>query len=87
LKQKITAIPRQRNSKFSGFLDKIGLGTASSSTKSCMDVLVTETNDRSTTDICNINFTAVGEYATVIIISSYSQNYNWLLLVQVGIFP
>jgi hypothetical protein len=52
-----------------------------------MDVLVTETNDRSTTDICNINLTAVGEYATVIIISSYSQNYNWLLLVQVGIFP
>ncbi|KAL3599368.1 hypothetical protein D5086_007286 [Populus alba] len=57
--KKITAVPRQRKSKFSGFLDKIGLGTASSSTKSCMDVLVTETNDRSTTDICNINLTAV----------------------------
>ncbi|KAJ6943973.1 hypothetical protein NC652_009414 [Populus alba x Populus x berolinensis] len=57
--KKITAVPRQRRSKFSGFLDKIGLGTTSSSTKSCMDVLVTETNDRSTTDICNINLTAV----------------------------
>ncbi|KAL9349624.1 hypothetical protein Peur_056879 [Populus x canadensis] len=58
--KKITAIPRQRKSKFNGFLDEIGLGTASSSTKSCMDVLVTETNDRSTTNICNINLTAVG---------------------------
>ncbi|KAJ6414802.1 hypothetical protein OIU84_003757 [Salix udensis] len=47
-------------SKFSGFLDKIGLGTASSSTEDCMDVLVTETNGPSTIDICNINLTTLG---------------------------
>ncbi|KAJ7010155.1 protein NEOXANTHIN-DEFICIENT 1-like isoform X1 [Populus alba x Populus x berolinensis] len=55
--KKITAIPRQRKSKFNGFLDMIGLGTASSSTKDCMDVLVTETNGPSATDICNIKLT------------------------------
>ncbi|XP_024448859.1 protein NEOXANTHIN-DEFICIENT 1 isoform X4 [Populus trichocarpa] len=55
--KKITAIPRRRKSKFNGFLDMIGLGTASSSTKDCMDVLVTETNGPSATDICNIKLT------------------------------
>ncbi|KAJ6347077.1 hypothetical protein OIU76_003719 [Salix suchowensis] len=57
--KKITAVPRRRKSKFSGFLDKIGLGTASSSTEDCMDVLVTETNGPSTIDICNINLTTL----------------------------
>ncbi|KAJ6703233.1 hypothetical protein OIU85_029227 [Salix viminalis] len=57
--KKITAVPRQGKSKFSGFLDKIGLGTASSSTEDCMDVLVTETNGPSTIDICNINLTTL----------------------------
>ncbi|XP_011036164.1 PREDICTED: uncharacterized protein LOC105133759 isoform X3 [Populus euphratica] len=55
--KKITAIPRQRKSKFNGILDMIGLGTSSSSTKDCMDVLVTETNGPSATDICNIKLT------------------------------
>ncbi|KAH8522408.1 hypothetical protein H0E87_003150 [Populus deltoides] len=55
--KKITAIPRQRKSKFHGFLDMIGLGIASSSTKDCMDVLVTETKGPSATDICNIKLT------------------------------
>ncbi|KAG5249629.1 protein NEOXANTHIN-DEFICIENT [Salix suchowensis] len=47
--KKITAVPRRRKSKFSGFLDKID----------CMDVLVTETNGPSTIDICNINLTTL----------------------------
>jgi hypothetical protein len=76
LKQKITAIPRRRKSKFNGFLDMIGLGTASSSTKDCMDVLVTETNGPSATDICNIKLTTSGEYVTLIIVSSYDKHYN-----------
>ncbi|CAK7336063.1 unnamed protein product [Dovyalis caffra] len=57
--KKTTALPRQTKSKFNGFLDMIGLGTARFSTKDCMDVLVTEINGPSATDICNINLTTV----------------------------
>ncbi|XVE92651.1 hypothetical protein REPUB_Repub01dG0117400 [Reevesia pubescens] len=54
--KRITAIPRQANGKFGGFLNMIGAGTTIRHSKDCMDVQVTEVVGLASSEICNIKF-------------------------------
>ncbi|XP_028076972.1 protein NEOXANTHIN-DEFICIENT 1 isoform X4 [Camellia sinensis] len=54
-KQRITAIPRQSESKANGFLGMIGVGTAFNKPMNCLDIQVTEVKGPVATDICTIS--------------------------------
>lgn len=54
-KQRITAIPRQSESKCNRLLRMVGVGTAMTNPKNCLDIQVTETKGHSATEICSIN--------------------------------
>ncbi|GAV71465.1 PPR domain-containing protein/PPR_2 domain-containing protein [Cephalotus follicularis] len=55
--KRITSIPGKPKSKFSGFLNMMGMGTTVGSPNDCMDVQVTEISRPAATDVCSINLT------------------------------
>lgn len=65
LKQKITAIPRQQNSKRIGFLNMIGVGSTLSDSRDRIDVQVTEVNSSAAEVISTVNLTTFCEFINI----------------------
>lgn len=68
--KRITAVPRQREGKFSSFLNMIGIHTTLHHPKECMDVQVTEFTGPVATSFCNIKLTTK--------VPEFNNNSQWM---------
>lgn len=63
--QTITAVSGKSKSKNTGFLNAIGMNALFCEPRDCMDVQVTEINDPTVKDFCNINLTTFGKFVNL----------------------